>query len=138
MKECELCGTELPDEARFCSTCGNHFNLDRASRPIVIEAPLWGSVRIVLSSSGTTGNLLDEARNVWNSLEQEGQLRLFRGQAAKAFSTESVLYCPIYSFADLVRAFKGRWSEISFTFTPISSDELDRIIGSLEKRTSDN
>lgn len=130
MKECGLCGTELPDEARFCSACGNHFDPDHANRPFIIEAPLWGSVRIAVPSPGATDVLLEEVRSVWNSLEQEGQLRLFQGQAAQSLSTESVLYCPMYSFADLARAFKGRWREISFTFTPIASDELDKIIES--------
>ena len=128
MKECGLCGTKLPDDARFCSTCGNHFDPDFFDRPLVIEAPLWGSVRISPSSCGATNDLLQEVRNVWNSLEQKGQLRLFQGQAAQPLSTESVLYCPMYSFADLAKAFKGRWTEISFTFTPISPDDLDKVI----------
>lgn len=130
MKECGLCGTELPDNAQFCSTCGNHFDPDFSDRPLIIEAPLWGRVQFTISCCGATDGLLQEVRSVWNSLEKEGQLRLFQEQAKRPLSVRSVLYCPMYSFADLVKAFKGRWSEISFTFTPIASDDLDKVIES--------
>lgn len=130
MKECGFCGTELPDNARFCSRCGNEFDLETGGAPYLIGPPPWGAVRISKLDPDAAPDLLNHARDVWRSLEKVGQLGLFMGQASRPLSSNSVLYCPINSYANLLKAFADKEPKIVFTFTPVTSDELDEIIKS--------
>ncbi len=125
MKECGLCGTELSDNARFCSTCGNEFDLELAGAPWLMAPPQWGAIRFSITDKRIARELLEEIRTVWNLLEQEGQLRLFQGQGVRLSENESsVLYAPIYSFTALKKAFSHKPSLVTFSFSPITSEEF--------------
>lgn len=133
MKECGFCGTELPDDARFCSGCGNEFDLESGDEPYLIGPPPWGAVRISKLDPGAAADLLKQVRDVWGSLEKVGQLGLFKDQASQSLSPDAVLYCPINSYVNLLKAFVDKESRIAFTFTPVTSDELDEVIKSSRK-----
>ena len=125
MKECGFCGTEVPDSARYCSSCGNEFELESPDAPWLIAPPQWGAIRIHVAKPELAQGLLEEVKTVWHLLEQSGQLRLFQGQASNLHSGESiVLYAPIYSFTDLEKAFSHKNALITFTFSPITTDEF--------------
>lgn len=133
MKECEFCGTEMPDNARYCSSCGNEFAHESPGAPWLIAPPQWGAITICIANPEMAESLLEEVRTVWHLLEQSGQLRLFQGQTINLHSEGStVLYAPIYSFKDLKRAFSHKDALITFTFSPITSDELQKARASFQ------
>lgn len=125
MKQCGFCGTEVPDSARYCSSCGNEFELESPDAPWLIAPPQWGTITICIASPEMAQGLLEEVKTVWNLLEQSGQLRLFQGQTSNLNSDwPTVLYAPIYSFTDLKKAFSHKAALIKFTFSPITADEF--------------
>lgn len=134
MKECGFCGTELPNDAQFCSSCGNEFDLGSGDMQYLIGPPPWGAVQITRLNPDKASHLLHRVREVWGSLEKVGQLGLFLGQASRVLSPDSVLYCPVNSYLNLIKAFAGEESQIAFTFTPVAPDELDEIIELFRER----
>ena len=125
MKECGFCGTDVPDNARYCSSCGSEFELESPDAPWLIAPPQWGTITIFIANPEMAQGLLEEVKTVWHLLEQSGQLRLFQGQAYNLHSEGlTVLYAPIYSFTDLKKAFSNKDTLIKFTFSPITSGEL--------------
>lgn len=133
MKECGFCGTELPADAQFCTTCGNKFDLSSTDETYLVGAPEWGEVRIAKMDPQSGPGLLQQLQEVWASLEKVGQLGLFMGQASKPLSPHSVLYCPINSYVNLLKAFSGKESQIEFKYTPIEPAKIDAAIEAFYK-----
>lgn len=127
MKECEFCGTEMPDNARYCSSCGNEFTLESPDAPWLIAPPQWGAITICIANPEMAKGLLEEVKTVWHLLEQSGQLRLFQGQTINLHPERpEALYAPMYSFKDLEKAFSHKEALITFKFSPITADELQK------------
>lgn len=127
MKNCEMCGAEIPTEDNICPKCGGIVS-DDAEENRIIGNPDWGRINIYLNLFPCDMvDLFDKIKLHWKYLEGKSAQRLFSGQLDKNFGSESTiaLYGPRESFISLSKMLISLGvNESLLDFNAMSYDEI--------------
>lgn len=131
MKNCEMCGANIPDGVNACMNCGGIISEEDFGVDRLIGNPDWGKIVINLTSyDGNLFEILAKIRNYWLVLENGSAQKLFDGQLNQLNASATILelYGPRESFVSLASLLAEEGiSKSSIDFNSMPYEEIYKL-----------